>query len=154
MAPDSWGGTDWTLEANPRLALQRGVAASVSPAALLSPPLSPPLLLLVRKMTVGKSAGAPECAKWSREVSGERRKQDASERNSQEGKLFGVAVETESGACHRRAWNYNYLCLDVEGLCLGDLNHLLHVPDSDIGERSNNKPRINLENIKVISSFM
>ena len=148
MAPDSLGGTDWTLEANPRLALQRGVATSASPAALLSPPLSPPLLLLVRKMTVGKSAGAPECAEWSREVSGERRKQDASERNPQEGKLFGVAVETESGACHRRAWNYNYWCLDVEGLCLGDLNRLLLVPGSDIGESSYNKHELTLKILK------
>lgn len=78
---------------------------SASPAALLSPQLSLLLLLLVRKMTVGRSTGAPECAEWSREVSGKRRKHDASERNPQEGKLFGVAAETESGACHQRAWN-------------------------------------------------
>lgn len=73
-------------------------------SALPAVPLSLPLLLLVSKMTV-RSAGAPECAEWSREVSGERRKHDVSERNPQEGKLFGVAVETESGACHRRAWD-------------------------------------------------
>lgn len=86
-----------------------GVASGARAAALLSPqlspPLSPPLLPLVRKMTVGRSAGAPECAEWSREVRGERKKQHASQRKPQERKLFGVAVETESGACHRRAWN-------------------------------------------------
>lgn len=51
---------------------------------------------------MGRTAGGPECAEWSREVSGESRKQDASARDPQEWELFSVAVETESGACHQR----------------------------------------------------
>lgn len=45
-------------------------------------------------MTVGMSAGAPECAEWSREVRGERRKQGATEGSPRKRRLFGVAVET------------------------------------------------------------